>query len=89
LDIVTIISRRDWRLIRKLSKIHFVSIVKFYPEQSSPISKRAKTTTSHCPNLAALTDLSHLSSHKNEGEKSKAQCDQEVTKELKLKRWDG
>ncbi|KAL7431177.1 hypothetical protein ACHAXM_002604, partial [Skeletonema potamos] len=23
LDIVTIISRRDWRLIRKLSKIHF------------------------------------------------------------------
>ena len=40
-------------------------------------------------NKAALTDLSHLPSHKNEGDKSKAQRDQEVTKELKLKSWDG
>jgi len=54
LDIVTSISGRDWRLICKLSKIHYVlcrSIGKFYSEQSSPISQRAKTTTSHCPNL--------------------------------------
>ena len=39
--------------------------------------------------MAALTNFSDLPSYKNEGDKTKAQRDKEVTKELKLKSWDG
>ncbi len=40
-------------------------------------------------NRAALTDFSDLPSHKSTGDTSKAQRDKDVTKELKLKSWDG
>jgi hypothetical protein len=59
------------------------------PSRKEHFYSREEAIEKFSGNKAALTDLSHLPSHKNEGDKSKAQRDQEVTKELKLKSWDG
>eukprot|EP00984_Skeletonema_dohrnii_P019673 scaffold9466_cov85-Skeletonema_dohrnii-CCMP3373.AAC.1 len=59
------------------------------PKRKKHFYSRREAIGMFSGNDAALTDFSDLPSYKNEGEKTKAQRDQEMTKVLKLKSWDG